>query len=568
MENPKIALLTTFADNQWGAFAEQMVQSVCQHWPADISFWIQLDNEERDAGLLDKLITMYRSKYPERGMDGATRDWDAEYCAWKRRNESKQWGKDYRKQYYRFGHKVFAIAKAAEEAAGAGYEYLIWMDADVITKKSVPWDAIKVWLPEGDQMISYLGRKDWPHSETGFLVFKLNSVGLTFIKDDWLGYYTGDDLLKEEQWHDAWAFDLARSSRFDLYRNLSEGVVGRDVFEASPLGEYMEHYKGPRKAELLPQAQAASPVVDINNLRITTRNCVDHEVIRANIIANINQLPPERWVRQVKPHNEEVAIVSAGPSLSVDEVLPLYKHGVKIVAVKHAMNTLLNAGIIPWACVLLDPRKHVSGFVEDPHPDVNYIVSSMVDPDVMAHLLKRRCNVYGYHAWVGAGEDKLIPKGHMIIQGGSATATRGIGLMDFLGFRHMHLFAYDCCYFEKPDLNAANDKGKPKFLEITLSVQTWGGAKVSRTFWTEGQFLAQVDEMKKHYLQIPEYILHTYGDGIIPWMNRHEQKFKAWQSSVRQSLAEKENAGSALAEVIVSPPAIAQNFIEGWRLAT
>lgn len=563
MTNPKITAVTTFPNKHYNLYAKQMVESFCQYWPEDVKFWIQLDDEPQSEAVINELKGMYKQKFTNRVNDGATCEWTPEYLAWKARNKDKNWGKDYRKQYYRFGHKVFAIAKAAQEALFNGSEYMIWIDADVITKKQVTWEVIKEWLPTKLGGVAYLGRKDWPHSETGFLIFDLYKTNFFFR--DWLSLYHDEDLdrlLKEEQWHDAWAFDLARERACQL-DNLSEGISGRDVFEQSPLGQYMEHYKGPRKQELIPKQPQA---VNVDLMEIKTKNCLPDERIKENVSANLLLIDEKNWLKQCKPHGEEVVIVSAGPSLSPDEIMPLYKRGVKIVAVKHALNTLLEAGIVPWACMLLDPREHVTGFVENPHPDVNYLVSSMVDPKVTQALIKNRCKVYGYHAFVGAGEVTRIPKFHIVVQGGSATATRGISLMDMLGFRKMHLFAYDCCYLEEPDINKLDEKGRPKYMKLVMTVQSWAGKEARRTFWTEGQFLAQVNEMRKVYFNTPGIELNVYGEGIIPWMRKHELKYKAWGAWMNEALTERENKGVELDSLIL--PASKPIDIEGWLNAT
>lgn len=543
--NPKICVVTTFPNKHWDNYAARMMESFCRNWPEDVRLWLQLDEDDaRSKDVIAQLSKGYQEHFTTRQLDGFTSEYEQEFRDFKDRHKGTNWGKDYRKQYVRFAHKVFAQWKCYKESVAAGLDYLVWLDADIITNKRVTWDAIKAWLPNGEPL-AYLGRKDWPHSETGFIVWNLKNEESGKILKKMLDYYLDDSLLKEKQQDDAWAFDLAREGKG---KNLTDGLPGMDIFDVSPLAAFMTHYKGNRKAEIAgkPQNQA----VNVNNLDIKTKNCLDHETILKNITQNMQALPPEAWLQQVRPHGEELVIVSAGPSLSPDQIMPFYKRGVKILAVKHAMNTLLSANIVPWGCMLLDPRAHVSGFVENPHPDVNYFVSSMVNPEVVKNLQKFRCKVYGYHAYVGAGEEKMLPKGHNLIQGGSATATRGISLMDFLGFRKMHLFAYDCCYLEKPDMTMLDAKGRSKYLEIALSANGWAGKPQNRTFWTEGQFLAQVDEMRKVYLQTPGLELTIHGEGIVPWMSRQDEKFKAWGKWINEIITQKEIDGLPLDEVV------------------
>ena len=98
----------------------------------------------------------------------------------------------------------------------------------------------------------------------------------------------------------------------------------------------------------------------------------------------------------------------------------------------------------------------------------------------------------------------------------------------------MHLFGYDCCYFEKPDLNETKENGKLKYSEATLSVTSWAGKKLNRTFWTEGQFLAQVNEFSTMYFPKGHIEYKVYGDGIIPWMFKHMEKEKAYGKYLKE----------------------------------
>lgn len=541
----KIVVVTTFPNAAWQSYAKTMVVSFCEFWPKDMDFFVSLDSDVLD---LDKLPREEQQKLPvhqviqelsslPRQIHASPRyspDLEKFLLRHQERLKAEQYQKDFRKCYIRFAHKVFAMNFVLDEAANfcPDAEYLVWLDADVMTKGPVSQADIESWLP-GDKIASYLGRTGGWTSETGFIAFNLKEGGREFLRT-WKSLYEQDKPLEWEDHTDAYAFDRVReefnaANGKDVFRNLSEGIEGRDVFEKTQLGKLLEHFKGPRKKDMPRVADQAQPmnVMDVNAMPIITKNCVNHDVIKANVTRNLQVI--QNWLQPCRPTDEEVVLCSAGPSLSVDEIRPFYDRGVKIVAVKHAMDTLISAGIIPWACILLDPRQHVANFVKYPHPDVHYFAASMVDPEVTSHLRKLGRSLWGYHAHVGAEETKIIPYGHHIINGGSATATRGITLLaELLGFRKMHLFAYDACYFKKPDLSELKESGKKKYEEMTLQTPTWGGKLAVRTFWTEGQFLAQVNEFRHLYMDDETLELHTYGDGAIPWMHKHQMKFKAW----------------------------------------
>jgi hypothetical protein len=293
----------------------------------------------------------------------------------------------------------------------------------------------------------------------------------------------------------------------------------------------MEHKKGNRKYK-------NNSCVDLKNFKVQTKNCVDHSVIQKNIKENLILITT--WLDMCKTDNEEIVIANAGPSLNPEEIRPFYNKGIKIVAVKHALEQLLNADIIPWACILLDPREHVKEFVKHPKVNqINWFVASMVNPEVVKLLKEQNCKIYGYHAYVGADEHLILPKDHKLICGGSATCTRGIAVLDWLGFKKFHLFAYDLCSLEKPDLNLTKGEGenvKPVWMEITLNCETANDKEVKRTFWTKGEFLAQVQELRDFFKHSGLENFAVYGDGIIPWVYKNLNLQKIYLTNKKNNL--------------------------------
>ncbi len=223
-------------------------------------------------------------------------------------------------------------------------------------------------------------------------------------------------------------------------------------------------------------------------IHVATRNCVDNEVIIANIQANAPRI--RRWIEMCRPHDGKILFVSAGPSLK--ELLPEINERAekaKVVCVKHAHDKLIEAGIVPWGCILLDPRDHVQQFVQNPHPKTIYFTASMVSATTLDILLAKRAHVVGYHALVGAGEDKILPKGTMFMVGGTSAAVRGLPLLLTLGFRDFTLYAYDSCFDERPgNLGEKTKLGYDRYVKVEI-----GGKK----FWTELELVAQAQDFKE-----------------------------------------------------------------------
>lgn len=507
-----IAVITTFPNSMYSVYAEKMLESFVKFWPAEVPLLVQLDDNQLASEISAKI----------RPQDAIAVGWSKEHHDFVVRNKDKDDPQDYRKQATRFCHKVFAIyrayqaVKAAKEAGEPTARYLIWLDADVITTKHVTFEDLQKCLPKEGDAVSYLGRKDWPHSECGWLAFDLENDGDKVI-EEMHSRYIHDSIYSDREWHDSWVFDgVIKGCQFRA-TNLTEGKPGMDIWQHSPMASFSVHYKGPVAKQGLIQQQPILPRNPNSNIQIQTKNAIPDEEIQLHILEN--QLLIRNWIRKCKPTDEEIVIVSAGPQMYAEDVLEDYKKGKKVVAVKHALKPLKEAGITPWATILLDPRPHVADFVQDADPNILWFVASQVDPSVTRKLLERGCTVWGYHAAVGAGEQHLTSKQpQAVVSGGSATATRGMFVLKQLGFKKMKLFGYDLCYPDKPDLNAKDNIGQPKYLEISIGMT--GGMK--KCFWTEPQLLAQFEELN-NFIANDIFDLTAIGDGIIPFILKEKR---------------------------------------------
>lgn len=530
----KYLAITTFPNKDWHEYLHVCTMSFVRHFDKDVPLLIKLYRDEHLEVVeqsLENLVNNAMGDKEGRKVHIESGSTQEETDFFKRHKDFQNNG-DYRTNYVGFAHKIFAIYQAYLFAKQEGVEYIIWLDADIIAKDEVSIKDLDEWIGGND--IAYLGRQDWDHSECGFVIYKTDTAG-KFI-ERFHEMYVKDEVLEHQQYHDSYIFDRLREEFSDLkYNNISWGIPGRDVFNISPLGEKMTHYKGPNEKKKLIEhvskvrggsiskdsIPSSDTAVDVNDVFIKTKNCVDKENIRDNISKNVRMI--RHWFEPCKTNDETIAICSAGPSLDVAAVKEKYDAGMKIVAVKHALEPLQKAGIIPWAVILLDPRAHVADFVEKINPQSLVFVASMCDPLVTDAVLSRGFKVIGYHAAVGANEHEFVRNGDAIIVGGSATATRGISLLEGLGFRNMELFGYDCCYYQKPDLKETKEDGTLKYQEVTLETNTYLGDKQARTFWTEGQFLAQMQEFRNYYLERKCLNLNMHGDGMIPWLWRNRK---------------------------------------------
>lgn len=499
-----IAVITTFPSNMWDVYAKQMLTSFVQYWPKEIPILIALDDDLLKPDV-DRLM---------RDNDACVIGWDQDHTDFVARNKSKDNAQDYRKQATKFCHKVFAIKHALDavmrqKEVEAAPRYLIWMDADVVTTKHVSLDDIKKCLPKEGDAVSYLGRKDWDHSECGWLAFDLEN-GSDRIIQDVHGQYISDTIFQQLQWHDSWIWDLYLKNKCT---NLTADKPGMEIWPQSPMAAWSIHYKGPAAKQKLIHNPVRQPLnTGGKNVIIQTKNAIPAEEICDHI--RENQRLITNWLRECEPNNEKITIVSAGPMLFAEDVR--VETG-KIVAVKHALQPLKKAGIKPWACILLDPRPHVADFVQEADPEVLWFVASQVNPEVTKLLLDKGCEVWGYHASVGAGESELTDKQpNSIVSGGSATATRGLFLLAHLGFRDFHLYGYDLSFPDKMDMHAKDSLGQPKYLEFSVGTKN-AHVDVKKCFYSEPQLIAQFEELNE-IMKEGKYKLKAFGHGMLPFI--------------------------------------------------
>tara|TARA_R110000824_G_scaffold43696_2_gene127514 strand:- start:807 stop:3164 length:2358 start_codon:yes stop_codon:yes gene_type:complete len=255
------------------------------------------------------------------------------------------------------------------------------------------------------------------------------------------------------------------------------------------------------------------------------RDSVPKEYIRNNIVTNLTLIDKDKWVKKHPAHKNKAAIVSAGPYLDYEE-LEKFIHdnpGCKVLSVKHALPGLLKNNIIPWGCIVLDPRpitgKSTHNIVrkdlfEKTDPSINFFVASMTDPSVTKHLIEKDTRMWGWHAFtdslreedeqgkvienqqVKLSQELGIPQGATLITGGTCAAMRGIGMMHTMGFRDIHLFGFDCCRDEPSNEEKTETTGdleggetpKPKYIQVNVT---------DKSYWTTGELLAMAQDCEK-----------------------------------------------------------------------
>lgn len=239
----KLAVVTTFSKEGWNQYANRMVPSFLRYWDKSVDLYIYPDEYVQTPKYSNlypiydanpkkiEFIKGFGGKPLYRGMTGA--------------------GYNYRFDAIKFCHKPFALEHCMTNyLLPAGYDDMIWLDADTITHSPVNSSAIQELAPKNFD-IQFLGRS-YKYSECGYLYFNLRHHRARKLLQRWVGYYIEGSFTLEQEWHDSWLFDMARHTdpelkALDLTGHVPRRKGGGHPFVNSVLGQYMDHFKGDKR---------------------------------------------------------------------------------------------------------------------------------------------------------------------------------------------------------------------------------------------------------------------------------------------------------------------------------
>ncbi|MFO1155097.1 MAG: hypothetical protein U1E42_15765 [Rhodospirillales bacterium] len=258
------AAVTTCHAEGWQLYGRDMVESFLRYWPPSVSLYLYAEGFAPDLTdprvvWLDLLgecpeLVAFKERHRENPMAHGTQArhrWEVKVRIRNplfRVRKVEDWGCGYRWDAVRFSHKPFAIFDAARRATT---DVLFWIDADIRVFADVPLSFLEAVMPP-DCFISYLRRPRF--SECGFVGYNLRHPGTRVFLAEFERLYTTDALFKEREFHDSFLFDVVRrrlEGRHCAGYDIGQGIgdEGGHVFVNSPLGQYMDHMKGERKAE-------------------------------------------------------------------------------------------------------------------------------------------------------------------------------------------------------------------------------------------------------------------------------------------------------------------------------
>jgi len=282
------------------------------------------------------------------------------------------------------------------------------------------------------------------------------------------------------------------------------------------------------------------------------RDCVPKDFIKDNIKDNLKLI--KTWLGKFPMHKGNIILVSGGPYLDIKRLKKHIKNNPdsKIICVKHSYPTLINNGIIPWACIVLDPRPitgvSTHGIVRKDlfkkvEKKTKFFVASMTDPSVTKYLIDKGAEIHGWHAFTESLRDPIeknkkmvdnsvtldpdigIPPGATLITGGTCAAMRSLGIFHTMGFRSFDLFGFDCSMEEptkeqqKETTGADDEDPRPKYFKVGVG---------DTSYWTTGELLAMAQDCERTFANPPmEMNLNFYGkDTLVAalWGNKIKTK--------------------------------------------
>lgn len=238
----KINAVTCYSLQGWKETGSLLVNSFILHWPQEVNLMVYVDDPIPKKDLIRDPRVSYKILNQSDLISFKDRHRNNLEANGLGRNAVNS-EKNYRYDAVRFSHKVFALFQFLEEKET---DILIWLDGDSRTHSSVSTQDIMNWIPE-EKFAGYLARP-WLYTETGFHIFNMShSIAKDFL-NAWKQYYLDDSIFKLEMWTDCHTYDAAKANFNDTYwHNLSPPIKNNHPFINGPLGEFMDHMKGPRK---------------------------------------------------------------------------------------------------------------------------------------------------------------------------------------------------------------------------------------------------------------------------------------------------------------------------------
>jgi hypothetical protein len=164
--------------------------------------------------------------------------------------------RDFRFDAVRFSFKIFSLLQVLE--LFHPLNHFGWIDADVRCLQKFSSKDLLKFFPDDDELMSYLGRINFPssgaYSECGFLGFNGKHPSTIGFLNRFAEIYQNGEIFSHEQWHDSWIWDQTRiefEGHGVKFKNISGSASSTEhPFINTDLGIYFDHLKGPERKRI------------------------------------------------------------------------------------------------------------------------------------------------------------------------------------------------------------------------------------------------------------------------------------------------------------------------------
>ena len=205
-----------------------------------------------------------------------------------------------------------------------------------------------------------------------------------------------------------------------------------------------------------------------------------------------------------------IAIVGGGPSLAT--MLPkLRAFRGPIMAAGSVHDYLLEQGIQPDYCVVMDPDPLMAAYLKRDGGRCKYLVASHVAPHVLFALEGKAVYLFGAGGTFELKDFDPLP---VVMVGGRTVGTRAMGVALGLGYTQMHLFGMDSCL----DQQAVHAYEIPEDAEFDQAIRDSARTVYcnGRTFKCASYMLGQATDFQRFMGVWGDQVgVEVHGDGLL-----------------------------------------------------
>ena len=216
---------------------------------------------------------------------------------------------------------------------------------------------------------------------------------------------------------------------------------------------------------------AASKFEEVKNLR---GGPVTHEIIFDNIKASVGINAP---VFHKQKHRDGAFIfVAGGPTLiaHLNEIRARSERGEFICTSNNTYDFLIENGIVPNACCVIDPKEIVKTYIKKPNKRTTFYIGIVCNPAVGTQLVDAGMDVMKVCTAYGMDDEADVKmqmqaypdvKGLSYLVGGTMMGLRAMPMALLLGFKKIEYYGFDSCFADGPKIVMEDEPGYTALVE-------------------------------------------------------------------------------------------------------